>query len=116
MKITVEKKLEFLQTLARTGSAVRAAKSVGISRSRLYELRQREPGFAEAWERQLQWSEQLFKLEERAVSAAKLGSSSMLKFMLKEYIPRIVLPENEGEDDDDTEYDGVEQDTGVHGA
>jgi hypothetical protein len=59
LKLTRERQERFLQALAETGIVSTAVEIAGTSRTRVYELRKRNPGFAGAWE----------EAEERAADA-----------------------------------------------
>lgn len=49
-KWTPKKNDSFLDLLRETGNVTLAARACGMSRSRIYELRQREQAFADAWD------------------------------------------------------------------
>ena len=59
LKLTRERQERFLKALAETGIVSAAVEIAGTSRTRVYELRKRNPGFAAAWE----------EAEERAADA-----------------------------------------------
>jgi hypothetical protein len=50
LKLTIERQERFLKALADTGIVSVAVEIAGTSRTRVYELRKRNPGFAAAWE------------------------------------------------------------------
>ena len=49
LKLTRERQERFLRALAETGIVSAAVEIAGTSRTRVYELRKRNPGFAAAW-------------------------------------------------------------------
>ena len=59
LRLTRERQERFLKALAETGIVSAAVEIAGSSRTRVYELRKRNPGFAAAWE----------EAEERAADA-----------------------------------------------
>ena len=50
LKLTEACQQRFIKALSKTGSVTKAAALAGTSRTRVYELRNRDPGFAAAWE------------------------------------------------------------------
>jgi hypothetical protein len=50
LKLTPEKREQFLQALADSGSVTAAVAVAGTSRTRVYELRKTDPAFAAAWD------------------------------------------------------------------
>jgi hypothetical protein len=50
LKLTRERQERFLKALAETGIVSTAAELAGTSRTRVYELRKRDPAFAAGWE------------------------------------------------------------------
>lgn len=50
VKLTRERQERFLKALAETGIVSAAVEIAGTSRTRVYDLRKRNPGFAAAWE------------------------------------------------------------------
>jgi len=50
LKLTEACQQRFIKALSKTGSVTNAAALAGTSRTRVYELRNRDPGFAAAWE------------------------------------------------------------------
>lgn len=46
---TIERKRKFLANLAKTGNVTTAARLCGSSRSRAYQTRDEDPGFAQSW-------------------------------------------------------------------
>lgn len=59
LRLTRERQERFLKALAETGIVSAAVEIAGTSRTRVYELRKRNPGFAAGWE----------EAEERAADA-----------------------------------------------
>ncbi len=59
----------FLSALARTANARLSAEMAGVDHSTAYELRKRDPGFAEAWVRARDWGRRRVKSEGRPVFA-----------------------------------------------
>lgn len=49
-RLTPKKRAKFLQCLIDTGNVSRAAASIGISRTRMYELKKEDEAFAQAWD------------------------------------------------------------------
>jgi hypothetical protein len=49
-RINKKTKVEFLTVLAQTGNVVEAARVIGRDRGHLYEIRDRDPEFARAWD------------------------------------------------------------------
>ena len=50
LKLTAEKREQFLQALADSGSVTAAVATAGTSRTRVYELRKTDAAFAAAWD------------------------------------------------------------------
>lgn len=53
-KFTIERKMAFLAALATTCNITKACKAVDISRQTVYDERDEDPAFAEAWEKALE--------------------------------------------------------------
>jgi hypothetical protein len=107
-QLTLEKKKNFIRTLAETGQVKLAARAIGASREGCYNARKLDPEFAEAWDdakklaaeqledegfqRALGWHEPVVDKDGKAIvdefgnprlSAKKTYSDTMLIFMLK---------------------------------
>ena len=50
VNLTPARQQRFIKALSKTGSVTKAAALAGTSRTRVYELRNRDPAFAAAWE------------------------------------------------------------------
>ena len=69
---TPARRRHFLKSLAITANVRRASMGVGLSRQAAYQLRQRDPAFARAWDSALQ------KARDRAVKAFYAGMPEKL--------------------------------------
>lgn len=49
-KLTSEKEAEFLTFIAETANVTRASEKIGMSRQRMYELRDEDPDFRKRWD------------------------------------------------------------------
>jgi hypothetical protein len=70
-KWTAEKKAAFLDVIAHGGTATKAARAVGLARSRAFELRNEDPAFAEQWE--AAWAEGTETMEDEGHRRATEG-------------------------------------------
>jgi hypothetical protein len=85
IKLTVEKKQQFLAALADFPNVSAAAEKVAVSRVTLYEHRANDPDFAAAWDAAL--DEGIEKVEATALKRGLATSDTLLIFMLKAYRP-----------------------------
>lgn len=99
-KWTAKKRDEFLSIVADGHSITYAARLVGMSRSRVYAIREVDAEFAEALEQAVQEGSEA--LEDVALSRAIEGSDTLLMFLLKGRMP-------------EKYKDRVQQDTNVSG-
>jgi len=83
--ITREARERFLQILSESGNVSRACGLSGLSRSRIYEWRDRDPDFAAEWTAALQLG--ACALEDEAMKRAMDGSDYLLVFMLRALMP-----------------------------
>lgn len=85
IKLTLEKKQQFLAALAEFPNVSRAAEQIAVTRVTLYEHRANDPEFAAAWDNAL--DEGIEKAEATALQRGLTTSDTLLIFMLKAYRP-----------------------------
>jgi hypothetical protein len=98
-KPTKKKRAEFLELLADTGIVSKATKALNLDRRRMYELRDEDPEFREAWDQALETAADTIEAEARRrafdgvdepvfyqgeeVAIVKRYSDNLLMFLLK---------------------------------
>ena len=81
LKLTQEKRARFCAILTDGSSVTAAARAIDVSRTSLYELRERDPEFAAMWDEAVEQGSDT--LEDEAVKRAKDHSDVLLIFLLK---------------------------------
>jgi len=83
-RITKRQKEMFLSALRETGNVSASAKAAGVGRQTVYEVREREPRFAAAWDEVL--NERLDEIEANLFERARTGESDTAAiFLLKSH-------------------------------
>jgi hypothetical protein len=77
----------FLETLTKTPSVSVAARAAGVSRSTVYDARDRDPAFGEQWDDAL--AQSIDALEAHGYVRAIRGDSQLTMFYLKAHKPQI---------------------------
>lgn len=80
-KLTDNRKELFILILSQGNSITAAARSIGVSRQAVYQVRETDEDFKNAWDNAIE--EGLDTLEDEAISRAKKSSDLLLIFLLK---------------------------------